>query len=104
LALEPGVNISTQEVWNAIQNSPLDHVKEAIKREALRVMEPWEELKMRDRRELVGLCSSPALVPLMQQWLKNEPSDYVKADLTEKITQLSGVTPDQFAALRGIVA
>ena len=99
--IEPGVQLISPELWDQIQNNPQPHIKTAIARQAIRVMDPWSVMTLRDRRSTVELCNSASMIPHLQKWAKEaDTEDYVKADIEKRLSELSGLTPDQFKAVR----
>jgi hypothetical protein len=100
-----GVNEISPRLWEIWKASPHEHIQQAIAMDVIRVLEPWDELKARERREVVRLCTSgPELVPTMQRWLQSpdNPEDLIKA-IQLRITELGG-SIDAFSAARSLMA
>lgn len=102
--IQPGLNKISPELWEIISSSPLPHIKGAIDRQAIRIMDPWDTAILRERREIVAQCNNADLLPMMEIWLTGEESPIVKADLEKRILDLRADRPDLYQPLRGMMA
>jgi hypothetical protein len=104
MTIEPGLNRITPELWKVISSSPLAHVKAAIEKQAIRLMDSWDMATLRERREIVSQCNNADLLPMMEEWLAVEDSAVVKGELEKRMVILQADRPDQYKPIRGIMA
>lgn len=102
--LEQGLNEVPEEVWAAIETCKLPYIQRALELGNIERLPSWEAMDLRKRIMLIDLISDASALKWLKLW-KDCPnnSQAVNEKLDQKINELIGLTPDQFATLRGLL-
>jgi hypothetical protein len=101
--LNQGITEVPREVWDELVRLGTFRsiIKKGLDRGNLVLMGEWSAMSVRDKIAAIGLCLDETTIKRLTIWrddASNTPA--INEELNKKINELTGLSPDQFEAMR----